>query len=134
MVTSINKGHLYHPNTWHDVFYQGISVMGYSERTRKAQEVHAEQLLKISTSLLTAFFVAILVVPISSVIAASFNTDVDINGIDFFFRLFASWYAVVFILAEFSLIYIVIRIRTKALDIYDELYPDSNIKKETHEQ
>ena len=108
--------------------------MDYSERTRKAQEVHAEQLLKISTSLLTAFFVAILVVPISSVIAASFNKDVDINGIDFFFRLFASWYAVVFILAEFSLIYIVIRIRTKALDIYDELYPDSNIEKETHEQ
>lgn len=77
--------------------------MKNSDRSRKAQEVHAEQLLKLSTSLMTAFFVVILIVPISTVVAASFNSILNINPIDFFFKLFCSWYAIVFILAEICL-------------------------------
>lgn len=98
--------------------------MKNSDRSRKAKEIHAEQLLKISTSLLTAFFVVILIVPISSVIAASFNNSSDQNIIDFIFNLFGTWYGGLFILAEFSLIYLVKKLRDNALDIYDELYPD----------
>ena len=66
--------------------------MKNSDRSRKAQEVHAEQLLKISTSLLTAFFVVILIVPISSIIAASFNSSPDVDITAFFFKLFGSWF------------------------------------------
>lgn len=98
--------------------------MRNSDRSRKAQEVHAEQLLKLSTSLMTAFFVVILIVPISTVVAASFNNFPDVSPIDFFFKLFGSWYAAVFILAEFGLLYIVGKTRDNALSIYDELYPD----------
>jgi len=97
-------------------------------RSRKAQEIHAEQLLKISTSLITAFFVVILIVPISSVIAASFSSSPDIGAINFFFKLFGSWFGGVFILAEFTLIYLVNLTRNNALDIYDELYPDSELE------
>lgn len=98
--------------------------MKNSERSRKAQEIHAEQLLKISTSLLTAFFVVILIVPISSIIAASFNNTPDIDVTSFFFKLFGSWFGGVFIIAELGLLYIVGKTRGTALAIYDELYPD----------
>ncbi len=98
--------------------------MKNSDRSRKAQEVHAEQLLKISTSLLTAFFVVILIVPISSIVAAAFNGSPDIDVTAFFFKLFGSWFGGVFILAELGLLYIVGKTRDNALAIYDELYPD----------
>jgi len=93
------------------------------DRSRKAQEVHAEQLLKVSTSLLTAFLVIILIVPISTIVAASFN-DVQINPKEVFLNLFGSWYAVVFIVAELGLLYLVGKTKDNALAIYDELYPD----------
>ena len=92
-------------------------------RSRKAREVHAEQLLKLSTSLLTAFLVIILIVPISTIVAASFN-NIQINPKEVFFNLFGSWYAVVFIVAELGLLYLVGKTKDDALAIYDELYPD----------
>jgi len=108
------------------MFHIGNCVLKNSSRSRKAQEVHAEQLLKLSTSLMTAFFVVILIVPISSVVAASFNNSPDISPIDFFFKLFGSWYVIVFILAELGLYYIVVKTKENALSIYDELYPDDD--------
>jgi NADH:ubiquinone oxidoreductase subunit 6 (subunit J) len=93
------------------------------DRSRKAQEVHAEQLLKISTSLLTAFLVIILIVPITSIVAASFN-NVQANPKDVFLNLFGSWYAIVFLVAELGLLYMVGKTKDDALAIYDELYPD----------
>lgn len=96
-------------------------------RSRKAQEVHAEQLLKVSTSLLTAFLVIILIVPISTIIAAAFN-DVLVNPKEVFFNLFGSWYAIVFIVAELGLLYLVGKTKDNALAIYDELYPDEKSK------
>ncbi|NQZ89065.1 MAG: hypothetical protein HRT54_15925 [Colwellia sp.] len=93
------------------------------ERSRKAKEVHAEQLLKISTSLLTAFFVIILIVPISTIVAASFN-DTYINPKDVFLNLFSSWYAVVFLVSEVVLLTLLVKIKNDAYDIYDDLYPD----------
>jgi len=106
---------------------QGHSVMSKLVRSRKAQEVHAEQLLKLSTSLLTAFFVVIFIVPISSIVAASFNNSPEIDSIDFFLKLFGSWHSVVFIFAELGLYYIVVKTKESALSIYGELYPDGNV-------
>ena len=102
--------------------------MKKTDRSRKAREMHAEQLLKISTSLLTAFFIAIIIVPISSIITASFNNSSDISMTSFLLRLFGSWFGVVFIAAEFALIYIAGKTRENALSIYDELYPDKDNK------
>jgi len=104
------------------------------ERSRKAKEIHAEQLLKISTSLLTAFFVIILIVPISTIVAASFN-DIYINPKDVFLNLFNSWYAVVFLVSEVVLFTLLIKIKKDAYDIYDDLYPDekTHILKESEE-
>jgi NADH:ubiquinone oxidoreductase subunit 6 (subunit J) len=99
-------------------------VMKKTDRSRKAQEAHAEQLLKLSTSLMTAFLVVILIVPISTIVAASFNNIPTINPIDFYSKLFGSWYAIVFILAEIGLYYVVVKTKEKALSVYDELYPD----------
>lgn len=93
------------------------------ERSRKAQEVHAEQLLKISTSLLTAFLIVILIVPISAIVGAAFN-GVQMSPKEVFFNLFSSWYAAVFIVAELALYYMVGKTKDNALAIYDELYPD----------
>jgi len=106
-------------------YFYKESFINYSDRSRKSQEVHAEQLIKISTSLQTAFLLVLLVVPISSVIAASFNGSSDINAIGFFLKLFGSWFGGVFILSEIFLVLLVNITRRKALDIYDELYPDS---------
>ena len=93
------------------------------DRSRKAQEVHAEQLLKVSTSLLTAFLVIVLIVPISTIVAASFN-GVQASPKEVFFNLFGSWYAIVFLAAEIGLLCLVGKTKDDALAIYDELYPD----------
>lgn len=95
--------------------------------SRKSQEVHAEQLLKVSTSLLTAFLVIILIVPISTIVGASFN-NIQISPKEAFFNLFGSWYVIVFIVAELGLLYLVGKTKDNALAIYDELYPDEEIK------
>jgi hypothetical protein len=92
-------------------------------RSRKSQEVHAEQLLKLSTSLMTAFFIVILIVPLSGIVGASIN-EVNISPKDAFFNLFGSWYSIVFIASELGLFYLVGQTKDKALAIYDELYPD----------
>lgn len=114
----------------HDVMaYTRIGVMKKSDRSRKAQEVHAEQLLKLSTSLMTAFCVIILIVPITAVVSASFNSIPNTNPIDFFKKLFGSWYGIIFILAEIGLYYVVLKTKENALSIYDDLYPDE--EKET---
>lgn len=100
--------------------------MKKSVLSRKAQEIHAEHLLKLSTRLMTAFFVVILIVPIISVIAASFNHLSTISSIDFFLESFGSWYFLVFMLIELGLYHIVVKTRGRALSIYTELYPDAD--------
>jgi hypothetical protein len=101
-------------------------------RGKKAREVHAEQLLKMSTSLLTAFLVIILIAPISTVVAASFN-DIHINQKDVFLNLFSTWYGILCLVSETILLSMAIKIKNDALDIYDELYPDvvTNLPKES---
>lgn len=98
--------------------------MKNSDRSQKAQEVHAEQLLKLSTSLMTAFFVVILIVPISAVVSTAFS-GVNIAPKDALFNLFGSWYGIVLLVAEGLLFYLVGITKESALDIYDKLYPDS---------
>ena len=90
--------------------------------------MHAEQLLKISTNLFTAFFVTVLIVPISVVVGAAFNNSTTLNPIDFFFNLFGSWYGVVFIVSESVLYYLVFKSRDNAFAIYNELYPDEEVE------
>ena len=98
--------------------------MSYLNRTKKSQEMHAEQLLKLSTSLLTAFFISIFVVPIATVVGASFRNDAAVSPLDIFSNLFGSWYAVVFIIAEICIFVVSHRFKSLALSIYDNLYPD----------
>jgi Na+/H+ antiporter NhaC len=109
------------------MFHTRIGDMNKSNRTRKAQEVHAEQLLKVSTSLFTAFFVVILIVPISAIVGAAFK-GIHVDPKDVFLSLFSSWYTLVFIAAELGLYCIVLKTKTDALAIYDELYPDEVIE------
>lgn len=66
----------------------------------------------------------ILIVPISAVVGAAFNS-ITANPKDVFFNLFSSWYTFVLIFAEFGLIFVASQTKNKALDIYDKLYPDS---------
>ena len=94
-----------------------------SNRTRRAQEMHAEQLLKVSTSLFTAFFVAILIVPISAIVNVAFN-GINVDTSRVFLNLFSSGYTIIFILAELGLYILVAKTKSDALAIYDELYPD----------
>ncbi|TMO88820.1 hypothetical protein [Pseudoalteromonas ruthenica] len=97
-------------------------------KCRKAKEMHAEQLLKISTNLFTAFIATILVVPISIVIRAALQNTTTQNPFDIFFDLFSSWYGVIFIVAEIALYYIVFKARDNAYSIYNELYPDGEVE------
>ena len=101
--------------------------MSKVERSKKTQEVHAEQLLKLSTNLMTAFFVVILIVPISAIVSAAFN-GINISPKEAFLNLFGSWYAIVFIAAEVGLYYLVGKTKDNALATYDELYPDEQNK------
>ena len=98
--------------------------MAEVKKTRKAKEMHAEQLLKVSTNLLTAFFVAMLIVPISVVAGAAFNNIPNPSPWNVFMNLFGSWYAAVFIAAEAGLYYVVFKTRDNAFELYNELYPD----------
>ncbi|MBO9492036.1 hypothetical protein J7384_16870 [Endozoicomonas sp. G2_1] len=98
------------------------------EKCRKAKEMHAEQLLKISTNLFTAFIVTILIVPISVVASAAFHNTTTQNPLNIFINLFGSWYAVVFIAAESALYYLVFKARDNAYAIYNELYPDDEVE------
>lgn len=86
--------------------------------------MHAEQLLKLSTSLLTAFFLTILVVPISVLVGAAFRNAPITDPFEVFMGLFGSWYSVIFILAEAGLYFVVFKARDNANEIYNELYPD----------
>ena len=97
---------------------------------RKSKEMHAEQLLKVSTSLLTAFFITILIVPISIIVGAAFNNTPNVSPYKVLMNLFGSWYAIIFLLAEASLYYVVFKTRTHAFSIYDELYPDEKTETE----
>lgn len=46
-----------------------------SERSKKSQEEYADYLMKISVALLTAFLVAILIVPIGAILKSAFESD-----------------------------------------------------------
>lgn len=98
--------------------------MAKIEHSRKAKEASAEQLLKLSTNLLTAFFVSILVLPMSVVVGAAFNNELMENPLNIVLRLFSSWYGFIFIVAECGLYYLVFKARDNGLEIYNELYPD----------
>lgn len=98
--------------------------MDSSKRSRKTQEVHAEQLLKISTSLLTAFFVGMLIVPMTAIVSAAFSGKVNGSLWEFLGSLFYSWHGVAFILAELGVYLMVVRTQDRAYAIYDRLYPD----------
>ena len=95
------------------------------EKSRKTKEIHAEQMLKVSTSLYTAFCVSILIVPISAVVGAAFD-NVPANPLEVIIRLFGSWYGVVFLVTELLLYYVIQQARNNAFKIYNELYPDED--------
>ncbi|RCU42879.1 hypothetical protein DU002_19105 [Corallincola holothuriorum] len=95
------------------------------KHSRKAKEVHAEYLMKLSTSLMTAFLVAILILPISAVVGSALSNQPTIDALTAFRNLFGTWYSLVFILAEVCIYYLVLSTKKQALEIYNELYPDS---------
>ncbi|AYV15254.1 hypothetical protein [Shewanella algae] len=108
--------------------------MKVEQRSRKAREVHAETLIKISTNLLTAFGVTILILPLSGLAGIAIKSGDTAELWDLFLKLFGSWYGVVVIALELLIGYIVFSFRDRALDVYDELYPDacaSEVVKET---
>ena len=98
------------------------------QSSKKSQEMHAEQLLKVSTSLLTAFIIAIFIIPMSTVVGASLRNDTSVAPMDAFTNLFGSWYGVIFVVAEVVILIIVLRSKRIALSIYDDLYPDEQIE------
>jgi hypothetical protein len=100
--------------------------MKTSERSRKAREAKAESLLKVSNSLITAFFVTILILPMAAVVKSVFESTSNVPfSLSSFLTFFFSWKMWVFIACEYGVIHVAQTFRKKALDIYDELYPDS---------
>jgi cytosine/uracil/thiamine/allantoin permease len=99
--------------------------MKISERTRKSREVHAENLLKVSTSLVTAFFITILIVPIGAILKSMFEPtgSITLKGLTVWLFSIKVW---IFILCEIGVAKVAFSLRKKALDIYDELYPDEH--------
>ncbi|PVZ72497.1 hypothetical protein [Pelagibaculum spongiae] len=95
--------------------------MKNKKRSLRAKEAHAEQLLKISTSLLIAFLLVVLVVPLTSIASMIFNGSISFN---FAQDGNAPWLAFVFLAIETTLLVLVSKTKKWALDIYDEIYPD----------
>ncbi len=96
--------------------------------SKKSQEVVAEQCIKVSTNLFTAFWVAILIVPISAIVGNAFSPSAsDLSAWDAFLNLFASWYGALFLVLELILYKLTLKLRKEALLTYNELYPDKKI-------
>ena len=87
--------------------------------TKKTKEVHADALLKLSTSLITALLVAILVVPLSGILMQTSG------GVKVFLSSLKGMNGVIFLILEASIFFIAILAKESALKIYNELYPDS---------
>lgn len=80
--------------------------------------------MKTSSGLITAFFVAILILPISAIVNSAWSNTPIINPASAFNRVFSSWYGGAFIFCEASLFLLVTYSKNKAMKIYNELYPD----------
>jgi hypothetical protein len=94
------------------------------KRTRKANEIHAEYLLKVSSTLLIAFFIAILVVPVTAIMKSVFSDNASSISLLTMLINLGGIKIIVFLLCEFGVFYLSGTFRERALDIYDELYPD----------
>lgn len=97
--------------------------MKISDRSKKSQEAHADYLMKISLTMLTAFLVAILIVPIGAIIKTSFEpTSSQISLLEFLKSLI-TWKWLLFGILQFCILWIADNYRNRALDIYDSLEP-----------
>jgi len=89
------------------------------KRSRKSREANADQLLKVSNSLLIAFLIAILIIPIGGIIRG----DLAFENLT---SRFSSGQGILFILLESIVFLAAAKAKNNALDIYDELYPDED--------
>ena len=98
--------------------------MKTKERSRKAKEAQADYLMKISVSLFTAFFIAILIVPITVIMQSTLSENPEKINILTILVNIGFTKGIIFLICEIGVFYIADKYRGQALDIYDELYPD----------
>ena len=98
--------------------------MSKKNRSLKSKEVQAEQYIKISTSLFTAFLVTILILPITAILSAGINGPVELSVWEYARNLYdVSWY-LTFLGILMALFFLIDLSKKLAYDIYDELYPN----------
>ena len=90
-------------------------------RSRRTQEAYADYLMKVSSSLLIAFLVAILIVPISVILSSIFNSTIHDAGFIGYLKQFMSIKWIVFGVFEYFVFWIADNYRNRALEIYDSL-------------
>jgi len=94
------------------------------DRSKKSREVHAEQMLKASTTLATAFIATVLLVPMSAIMASWVSPDVGVAFLQVVKNFLFSWEVFPFVIFEVLLAITIHSMRERAYDIYDELYSD----------
>jgi hypothetical protein len=94
-----------------------------------AKEKHAEFLLKFSSNLFAAFFITILIGPLSVILSQSLGAE-TVTLLSFSHKLLqvlSGWQGITFIIFEVATWYVASNTQDKAYDIYNALYPNKPI-------
>lgn len=94
--------------------------------SKKAKEIRAEFLLKVAANLISAFFVAILILPIGAIVGSAWNGKPVVDPVILFQTVGSTWYGGAFIVFEGLLFLLVFVLKNRAMSIYNELYPDKS--------
>ena len=84
--------------------------------------------MKVSVSLFSAFFIAILIVPITAIMQSIFSPKPVLIDIFTILKNIGITKTIIFVLFEYGILKVSQDLRERAYDIYDRLYPDKKWK------
>lgn len=99
--------------------------MKIEDMSDKAKEKHAEFLLKFSSNLFTAFFITIVIGPLSVILSQIVSPEtLPPLSLGKLTQALSGWQGITFIFFEGLAFYLSTTAQNKAYEIYTALYPD----------
>lgn len=99
--------------------------MKVEDMSDMAKEKHAEFLLKFSSNLFTAFFITIIIGPLSLILSHILGPETIPNlSWDKVRQALTGWPVITFFVFEYFAAYLAINTQNKAYEIYTTLYPN----------
>ena len=103
------------------------------DRSKKSREVHANNMMKAYVTLTTAFFAMLLIVPMSTVLSLLMSGQEPPSLLDVVKIWIGNWHlSLVFIVCEVGLVKLAFLLSDRAMDIYDDIYPDERPKNDSY--